>query len=159
SQKEIVEMVNRNMYRFPQGKVFAIEQQTIQVGRRGGLPVSFVLQNVNFEKLSAVVPRFVDEANNNPVFQTVDVDLKFNKPELRIQINRAKATELGVSVADISSTLQLALSNRRFGYFIRNGKQYQVMGQVFRSDRDDPVDLQSIYVRNSRGEAIQLDNL
>lgn len=159
SQKEIVDMVNRNMYRFPQGKVFAIEQQTIQVGRRGGLPVSFVLQNVNFEKLSAVVPKFVDEANSNPVFQGVDVDLKFNKPELRIQINRAKATELGVSVADISSTLQLALSNRRFGYFIRNGKQYQVMGQVFRADRDAPIDLQSIYVRNSRGEAIQLDNL
>lgn len=159
SQKDIVNMVNRNMYRFPQGRVFAIEQQTIQVGRRGGLPVAFVLQNVNFEKLSAVVPRFVEEASANPVFQGVDVDLKFNKPELRIHINRAKASELGVSVEDISSTLQLALSNRRFGYFIRNGKQYQVMGQVFRADRDDPVDLQSIYVRNARGEAIQLDNL
>lgn len=159
SQKDIVNMVNRNMYRFPQGKVFAIEQETIQVGRRGGLPVAFVLQNVNFEKLSAVVPRFVEEASADPVFQGVDVDLKFNKPELRIHINRAKASELGVSVEDISSTLQLALSNRRFGYFIRNGKQYQVMGQVFRADRDDPVDLQSIYVRNARGEAIQLDNL
>ncbi|WP_333863254.1 efflux RND transporter permease subunit [Chitinophaga sp.] len=159
SQKDIVNMVNRNMYRFPQGRVFAIEQQTIQVGRRGGLPVAFVLQNVNFEKLSSVVPRFVEEASANPVFQGVDVDLKFNKPELRIHINRAKASELGVSVEDISSTLQLALSNRRFGYFIRNGKQYQVMGQVFRADRDDPVDLQSIYVRNARGEAIQLDNL
>jgi multidrug efflux pump len=101
----------------------------------------------------------MDEASANPVFQGVDVDLKFNKPELRISINRAKASELGVSVADISSTLQLALSNRRFGYFIRNGKQYQVMGQVFRADRDDPIDLQSIYVRNTRGEAIQLDNL
>lgn len=159
SQKEIVNMVNRNMYRFPQGKVFAIEQQTIQVGRRGGLPVSFVLQNVNFDKLSAAVPRFLDEANNNPTFQAVDIDLKFNKPELRVHINRAKATELGVSVDDISSTLQLALSNRRFGYFIRNGKQYQVMGQVFRADRDDPVDLQSIYVRNATGSPIQLDNL
>ncbi|MGN7719279.1 efflux RND transporter permease subunit [Chitinophaga sp. 22620] len=159
SQKDIVNMVNRNMYRFPQGKVFAIEQQTIQVGRRGGLPVAFVLQNVNFEKLAAVIPKFMDEASANPVFQGVDVDLKFNKPELRISINRAKASELGVSVADISSTLQLALSNRRFGYFIRNGKQYQVMGQVFRADRDDPIDLQSIYVRNTRGEAIQLDNL
>ncbi len=159
SQKDIVNMVNRNMYRFPTGKVFALEQQTIQVGRRGGLPVSFVLENVNFEKLSKAIPRFMDEANSNPVFQGVDVDLKFNKPELRIRINRAKASELGVSVADISSTLQLALSNRRFGYFIRNGKQYQVMGQVFRKDRDDPVDLQSIYVRNNRGEAIQLDNV
>ncbi|WP_295121577.1 efflux RND transporter permease subunit [uncultured Chitinophaga sp.] len=159
SQKEIVNMVNRNMYQLPQGKVFAIEQQTIQVGRRQGLPVAFVLQNINFEKLATVIPRFVEEANNNPVFQGVDVDLKFNKPELRIHINREKATELGVSVADISQTLQLALSNQRYGFFVRNGKQYQVMGQVFRNDRDDPNDLQNIYVRNAAGEAIQLDNL
>ncbi|RAJ04020.1 multidrug efflux pump [Chitinophaga skermanii] len=160
SQKDIVNMVNRNMYRFPEGRVFVIEQQTISVGRRGGLPVAFVLQNINFEKLSAAVPKFMEEALADPTFQgIVDVDLKFNKPELRIKINREKATELGVSVADISETLQLALSNRRYGYFVRNGKQYQVMGQVFRGNRDDPADLQNIYVRNSRGEAIQLDNL
>lgn len=159
SQKEIVDMVNRNMYRFPEGRVFAIEQQTIQVGRRSGLPVSFVLQNINFDSLAKVLPLFLDAANDEPTFQAVDVDLKFNKPELRISINRDKASELGVSVEDISSTLQLALSNLRYGYFIRNGKQYQVMGQLFRANRDDPADLQNIYVRNVRGEAIQLDNL
>jgi multidrug efflux pump len=159
SQKEIVNMVNRNMFRFPEGKVFAIEQQTIQVGRRGGLPVSFVLQHINFDSLSSVLPKFLEEASNEPTFAAIDVDLKFNKPELRIQINRAKASELGVSVDDISQTLQLALSNLRYGYFIRNGKQYQVMGQVFRGSRDKPTDLQNIYVRNSRGEAIQLDNV
>ncbi|UPK70043.1 efflux RND transporter permease subunit [Chitinophaga filiformis] len=159
SQKQIVNMVNRNMFRFPEGKVFAIEQQTIQVGRRGGLPVAFVLQHINFDSLSAALPQFLEEANNDPTFAAVDVDLKFNKPELRIQINRAKASELGVSVDDISQTLQLALSNLRYGYFIRNGKQYQVMGQVYRGARDKPTDLQNIYVRNSRGEAIQLDNV
>ncbi|GAA3916267.1 MMPL family transporter [Chitinophaga oryziterrae] len=159
SQKEIVNMVNKNMFRFPEGKVFAIEQQTIQVGRRSGLPVSFVLQHINFDSLSAVLPQFLEEAYNDPTFAGVDVDLKFNKPELRLQINRAKASELGVSVDDISQTLQLALSNLRYGYFVRNGKQYQVMGQVFRGNRDKPTDLQNIYVRNSRGEAIQLDNV
>jgi len=159
SQKEIVNMVNKNMFRFPEGKVFAIEQQTIQVGRRSGLPVSFVLQHINFDSLSAVLPLFLEEAYNDPTFAGVDVDLKFNKPELRLQINRAKASELGVSVDDISQTLQLALSNLRYGYFVRNGKQYQVMGQVFRGNRDKPADLQNLYVRNSRGEAIQLDNV
>ncbi|WPQ63886.1 efflux RND transporter permease subunit [Chitinophaga sancti] len=159
SQKEIVNMVNRNMFRFSEGKVFAIEQQTIQVGRRSGLPVSFVLQHINFDSLTRVLPLFLDEANNDPTFSGVDVDLKFNKPELRILINRDKASELGVSVDDISQTLQLALSNVRYGYFIRNGKQYQVMGQVFRGNRDKPTDLQNFYVRNSRGEAIQLDNV
>jgi len=159
SQKDIVNMVNRNMNKFPEGKVFAIESQTIQVGRRSGLPVSFVLEHINFDSLTNVLPKFMEEVGSSPVFQGTDVDLKFNKPELRIHINRDKATQLGVSVQDISSTLQLALSNLRYGYFIRNGKQYQVMGQVFRADRDDPMDLQNLYVRNSRGEAIQLDNV
>lgn len=159
SQKQIVNMINRNTFRFPDAKVFAIEQQTIQVGRRSGLPVSFVLQHIDFDSLSKALPRFLDEVNADPTFQGVDVDLKFNKPELRVHINREKASELGVSVNDISQTLQLALSNLRYGYFIRNGKQYQVMGEVYRGDRDDPMDLQNIYVRNSRGESIQLDNV
>jgi multidrug efflux pump len=117
------------------------------------------LQNNNFEKLVQVLPKFLEEANKSQVFQGVDADLKFNKPELKINIDRLKASELGVSVEDISKTLQLALSNRRLGYFIRSGKQYQVIGQVARNERDDPTDLKNIYVRNNRGEIISLDNL
>src|SRR5690606_32183170 len=96
---------------------------------------------------------------NHPVLQTVDSDLKFNKPELKIEINRLKATQLGVSVQDISQTLQLAYSNLRFGYFTKEGKQYQVMGQVSRENRDDPADLKSLYVRTHTGELISIDNL
>ena len=159
SQDEIVRMVNRNLTKYPEGRAFAIQEQTISVNRRGGLPVQFVIQNNNFDKLQKVLPEFLEEANRNPVFQGVDADLKFNKPELRITIDRLKASELGVSVGDISETLQLALSNRRLGYFIRLGKQYQVIGQVARSNRDDPTDLKNIYVRNNRNEIISLDNL
>lgn len=159
SQKEIVAMVNRNLKRFPQGRAFVIEEQTISVNRRGGLPVQFVIQSNDFNKISEALPRFLEEANKNPVFHGVDSDLKFNKPELEINIDRLKASELGVSVGDISETLQLALSNRRLGYFIKEGKQYQVLGQVARNERDDPTDLKNIYVRNSRGESISLDNL
>ncbi|SDL59688.1 efflux RND transporter permease subunit [Siphonobacter aquaeclarae] len=159
SQQQIVEMINKNMKNFPEGKAFAIQEQTIAVNRRGGLPVSFVIQHNDFEKLKAMLPKFLEEASQQPSLQGVDVDLKFNKPELRIEIDRAKASELGVSVADISETLQLAYSNRRYGYFTMNGKQYQVMGEVFRKDRSQPVDLKTLYVRNSRGESIQLDNL
>jgi multidrug efflux pump len=129
------------------------------VNRRGGQPVQFVIQNNNFEKLVEVLPRFLDEAGKNPVFQGLDVDLKFNKPELRINVDRLKASELGVSVEDVSQTLQLALSNRRLGYFTKEGKQYQVMGQVARSYRDDPTDLKGLYVRNTSGQMISLDNL
>jgi multidrug efflux pump len=159
SQAEIVKMVNRNLPGFSEGRAFAIEEQTIAVNRRGGLPVAFVIQNNNFEKLRQALPKFLEEAGKNPVFQGVDVDLKFNKPELRVNVDRLKASELGVSVADISQTMQLALSNQQLGNFTKEGKQYMVLGQVSRSDRDDPTDLKSLYVRNNRGEMIGLDNL
>ncbi|MGF2411774.1 efflux RND transporter permease subunit [Ferruginibacter sp.] len=159
SQQEIVNMLNKNVSKFNEGKIFAIQEQTISVNRRGGLPVQFVVQNINFDKIKDVLPKFLDEANKNPVFQGVDADLKFNKPELRIIIDRLKASDLGISIQDISEALQLALSNRRLGYFTRDGKQYQVIGQVARNDRDDPTDLKGIYVRNAAGQSIALDNL
>lgn len=159
SQQQIVDQVNKALPRYTQGRAFAIQEQTIQVGRRGGQPVSFVLQNNNFEKIKEILPRFLEEANKHPVLQNVDADLKFNKPEIQIEIDRMKASELGVSVQDISETLQLAFSNRRLGYFIKDGKQYSVLGQVRRNLRDDPSDLKNIFVRNNRGEMISLDNL
>lgn len=159
SQQEIVDMVNKNLWRFPEGRAFAQQEQTISVNRRGGQPVQFVIQNNNFEKLKAALPKFIDAANDNPVLQGVDVDMKFNKPELKVEINRLKATQLGVSVQDIAQTLQLAYSNLRFGYFTREGKQYQVIGQVTRVDRDDPDDLKSLYVRTTSGQLISIDNV
>ncbi|HCW08489.1 MAG TPA: acriflavin resistance protein [Cytophagales bacterium] len=159
SQQQIVDMVSRNLPRFPQGKAFPIQEQTIAVNRRGGLPVQFVIQNNNFEKLQEVLPKILEQANSNPVLQGVDVDLKFNKPELRVKINRLKATQLGISVQDISQTLQLAYSNLRFGYFTREGKQYQVVGQVTRIDRDDPEDLKKLYVRTTSNQLISIDNV
>ncbi len=159
SQQEIVDMVSRNLPRFPEGRAFAIQEQTISVNRRGGLPIQFVIQNNNFEKLREVLPKFLEAANDSPVLQGVDSDLKFNKPELRVSINRLKATQLGVSVQDIAQTLQLAYSNLRFGYFTKDGKQYQVMGQVSRVNRDDPGDIKNLYVRTRSGELVSIDNL
>lgn len=159
SQQEIVDMVNRNLRFFPEGRAFSIQEQTIAVNRRGGLPVQFVIQNNNFEKLQEALPAFMEAANNSPVLQGVDINLKFDKPELRVQINRLKAAQLGVSVQDIAQTLQLAYSNLRFGYFTKDGKQYQVMGQVTRVDRDDPDDLKNLYVRTGSGQLISLDNV
>jgi multidrug efflux pump len=159
SQQEIADMVGNNLKNFQRGKGFVIQEQTIAVDRRGGLPVQFVIQNNNFDKLKEALPKFLELAGNHPALQTVDADLKFNKPELRVDINRLKATQLGVSVQDISQTLQLAYSNLRFGYFTKEGKQYQVMGQVNRSNRDDPTDLKSLYVRTTSGELISIDNL
>ncbi|MFD2569206.1 efflux RND transporter permease subunit [Spirosoma soli] len=159
SQQEVVDYLTKNLRKFSEARMFATQDQTIQVGRGGGLPVQFVIQNLNFEKLREKLPKFLDEVAKDPTFQNSDVDLKFNKPELNISIDREKATSLGVSVQDVAQTLQLALSNRRLAYFLMNGKQYQVIGQVDRGDRDEPVDLASFYVRTNQGELIQLDNL
>ncbi|HEY5370013.1 MAG TPA: efflux RND transporter permease subunit [Hanamia sp.] len=159
SQQQIVDMVNRNLKRFPQGRAFASQQETISTSRHGGQPVQFVIENNDFDKIRKVLPQFLDEAKQSPILQGVDADLKFNKPELRVNIDRLRASELGVSVDDINQALELAYSDRRLGYFLRSGKQYEVLGQVDRSDRDDPNDLSKIMVKNSRGENIGLDNL
>jgi multidrug efflux pump len=159
SQQEIVDMINRNLSRFPEGRAFVIQEETIQVNRRGGMPVQYVLQNNNFAKIQAALPKFLEAANNHPVFQGVDTNLKFNKPELLIEISRLKASQLGISVQDIARTLQLAYSNLRFGYFTKDGKQYQVVGQVTRINRDDPDDLKSLFVRTNSGELISIDNV
>jgi len=159
SQKEIVAMVNKNMSKFNEGRASVNEEQTISVNRRGGQPVSFVIQNNNFDKLTGMLPKILEKARDSKILLNADIDLKFNKPELKVEIDRLKAAQLGVSVNDISQTLQLAYSNRRLGYFTKDGKQYQVLGQVARNDRDDPNDLKTLFARNNRGELISLDNL
>jgi hydrophobe/amphiphile efflux-1 (HAE1) family protein len=159
SQQEIVDMVSKNLGNFPEGRAFPAQEQTISVNRRGGQPVAFVIQNNNFEKLQAVLPKFLEAASNNPTLQGVDTDLKFNKPELKVEINRLKAAQLGISVQDIAQTLQLAYSNLRFGFFTKDGKQYQVMGQVSKINRDDPDDLKNLYVRTNSGQLISIDNV
>jgi multidrug efflux pump len=160
SQMQIAEYIGKKMRGFTTARAIPVQEQTISTGFGSiGLPVQFVIQNLDFEKLRTKLPQFLEEAQKDPTFQAVDINLKFNKPELNVSIDRLKATEVGVSVRDISNTLQLALSNRRFGYFLMNGKQYQVIGQVERGDRDRPSALQGFYVRNSRGQLIPLDNL
>ena len=161
SQQQVADYVTKNMKAFPEGRVFALQEQTIGVGgsSRSGLPVQFVLQGPNFEKLKAVLPKFMEEAGKNPTFQGVDVNLKFNKPELNITINRDRASALGVSISDVAQTLQFSYSGRRMSYFTMNGRQYQVIAQVDRENRDEPIDLKSLYVRNKSGEMIQMENL
>ncbi len=158
SQDDVANDLSQLVTNLSGAQTFVSQEQTIG-SSRGGLPVQYVLQNQNFEKLKEVIPEFLEEVRNNPMFTYQDVDLKFNKPELQVSIDRERAQDLGVSVRDIAETLQLSLSGQRFDFFIMNGKQYQVIGQVSRSNRNEPVDLKSLYVRNNSGRLIQLDNL
>ncbi|MEQ9592246.1 MAG: efflux RND transporter permease subunit [Cyclobacteriaceae bacterium] len=158
TQQEIVDDLTPKAKKFSGVRTFISQSQTIG-DRRGGFPVQFVIQAADIDKLKEVLPEFLDKANASPKFTFVDLDLKFNKPEINIIIDRDKARNLGVNVIDISQTLQLGLSGSRFGNFIMDGKQYQIIGQVEKKNRNEPLDLKTLYVRNRRGEIIQLDNL
>ena len=159
SQKEVAEKLTKWTSGYSEAKTSVIEQPTIAVNRRGGLPIQYIIQASNFEKLREKIPLFMEEAAKNETFSTTDVNLKFNKPEINVTIDREKAESLGISVLDVAQTLQLSLSGQRFGYFIRNGKQYQVIGQFEKNDRAKPLDLTSMFVKNNRGELIQMDNV
>ncbi|WP_276090827.1 efflux RND transporter permease subunit [Pedobacter sp. JY14-1] len=159
SQADIANKLTAITRKYTEGKVVVTQQPTISVGRRGGLPINYIIQAQNFEKLREKVPVFMDEVSKDPTFTTSDVNLKFNKPEIDLTIDRDKAKNLGISASDIGSALQLGLSGQRFSYFFMNGKQYQVIGQFEVNDRKDPVDLSSVYVRSDKNQLIQLDNL
>ncbi|WP_242916508.1 efflux RND transporter permease subunit [Pontibacter liquoris] len=159
SQKEVADYLTGLTRKYSEGRIMVTQQPTISVNRRGGQPIQYIIQAPNFQKLEEKIPEFMEEASKDPTFTNVDVNLKFNKPEINISIDREKAQSLGVSVIDVAQTLQLSLSGQRFGYFLMNGRQYQVMGQFDRPDRNDPLDLTSLFVRSNTGELVQLDNL
>ena len=160
SQDEIVKSLYPKIRQLNYARSFIAQRQTIEVGRRlRGLPVQYVIQGPNFDRLKEVIPQFMEEVDKHPAFSVSDLDLKFNKPELHIVINRERARSLGVTVRDIAETMQLFYSGQRFGYFIRNGKQYEVVGEAGRQYRNDPNDLSNIFVRNQAGQLIQLNNL
>ncbi len=159
SQMEIARDLEKLAKEFPQARTSVSQEPTIAVGRRRGPPVEFVLQAPTLEKLREVLPRFVAEAEKDPTFTFVDVDLKFNKPELQLTIDRARARDAGVSAQTVAQTLQMALAEQRLGYFLLDGKQYEIIAQVGRENRDETFDLQNLYVRGSTGAPVLLDRL
>ena len=158
TQQEIADQLSADLRTKTKARSFVMQQSTFG-NRRMGMPVQYVLQATSIDKLREVIPVFMAKVMESEVLQMADVNLKFTKPELRIHINREKAITLGVSTQNIGQTLQLALSGQRFGYFFMNGKQYQILGELAREDRNKPLDLKSLYVRNNSGEMIQFDNL
>jgi len=159
SQQQLADELSAIMRKMNFARSFVVQEQTIGAGRGSSFPVQFVIQAPSFEALKRVVPIFLDSAQNNPAFSMIDINLKFNKPELKVEIDRNKAREMGVAVRDIAETIQLYFSGQRFGYFIFKGKQYQVIGQAARENRNEPLDLTTISVRNGKGESVQIDNL
>jgi multidrug efflux pump len=158
SQMEVFEKLSAAVRRENDARAF-VQQQSSFAGGRGGMPVRYVLQATNIEKLQDVLPTFLARVNENPAFQMADADLKFSKPEVRISINREKANLLGVSTRDIAQTLQWGLSGQRMGYLYMNGKQYDIIGEINRQQRNTTQALKSIYMRSGSGDMIQMENL
>lgn len=159
SQQDIYERLSAYYRNIPDARIISSQEPTISTSFSRGLPVQFVIQNLDFNKIQEVLPDFLEEAQNNPAFSSVDVDLKFNKPELNVTVNRLKATSLGVNERDIADAMNYAFSGGRNSYFLMNNKQYYVIAQVMREDRNMPADISSLYVRSNTGQMIQLDNL
>ncbi|MES2003845.1 MAG: efflux RND transporter permease subunit [Bacteroidota bacterium] len=159
SQNEIANELQKKMGRFNDARIFAVQDQTIAVGSgsRGALPVQFILENQDLSKLKAIIPKFLDEARKDKTFSNVDVNLRFNKPEVQLTVDRMKVKDLGLSTSDVIATIQSAFSGGRLAYFIMNGFQYQVIAQVERDKRNNPNDIRGLYVRNKDGENIPLD--
>lgn len=158
SQMEVAEKPSQAIRTKTKARAF-VQQQSSFGGRRSSMPVQYVLQSVSIEKLQKVLPEFLNKVYDNPTFQIADVDLKFSSPEVRVNINCDKAGTMGVSVRDIAETLQYGLSGQRMGYFYINGKQYEILGQINRQQRNQPSNIKSIYIRNDKGQMIQSDNL
>ena len=158
TQMEIAEKLTAAVSKKTKARAF-VQQQSSFGGRRGSMPVQYVIQAMSIEKLQEVLPEFLNRVHDNPTFKMADVDLKFSSPEVRVNINRDKAGSMGTSVRDVAETLQYGLSGQRMGYFYMNGKQYEIIGQVNRQQRNTPSGVRSIYIRNDKGEMVQLDNL
>ncbi|MDX2196284.1 MAG: efflux RND transporter permease subunit [Cytophagales bacterium] len=161
SQSQIAKDLNMKVSKFSNLRIFAVEEQTIAVGlgTRGSLPVQYIIQNLDFDKIKNIIPQFMDSVRANKTFANSDVNLKFNKPQLDITIDRIKARSYGVNMADVSAVIQSAFSGRRIAYYMANDKQYPVIAQVALQNRQQPSDIVNLYVRNSSGENIALSNI
>ena len=158
SQMEVAAKLSKAVSTKTKARAF-VQQQSSFGGRRGSMPVQYVLQTTSIEKLQDILPKFLSRVHDNPTFMMADADLKFSSPEVRVNINRDKAGSLGASVRDVAETLQYGLSGQRMGYFYMNGKQYEIIGQINRQQRNTPSNIRALYIRSDKGEVIQFDNL
>jgi multidrug efflux pump len=158
TQEEIFQDISRRVNTITGIRGAVIQPPTIG-SRFARQPINYVIQAPNYEMLLDAIPRFLEEANKSEILQQADSDLRVNSPEITVSIDRDKANIMGINTMDVSRTLQAAFGGQRFGFFIKDGKQYQVIGQLDRDSRNSPYDLQYIYVRNGNGDLIQLDNI
>ncbi|MFY0255475.1 efflux RND transporter permease subunit [Chitinophaga sp. 30R24] len=158
SQAQIYDKLVAASGRFRNVLFIPIQFPTISTGENTQ-PVQYVIQAPGLQELTKVMPQLMAEVYKSKKLVFSDPDFKVNRPEVGISIDRDRAAQLGISAEEIGRTLQLALSGRRYGYFIYNDRQYEVIGQLNRKDRSAPTDLRALNIRTPAGEMVSLDNL
>ncbi len=138
---------------------FAITPPSLGQGFRER-PINFVVQTSDsYQALNGVMRQFLDEIAKNPGIVSPDVDLRLNKPELRVDIDREKAADLGVSVEVVAKAIETLLGGRNVTRYKRDAEQYDVVVQTQASGRNTPDDIDRIYVRGRNETMIPLSAL
>jgi multidrug efflux pump len=159
TQQEIVNSLMPQFAAIPGVRAFPVNVPSLGQSPRAR-PVEFVIMSqAPFEVLQRYVDALIAEASKTPGLQNLDSDLRLDKPELKVSVNREKIIDVGASVETVGRTLETMLGGRQVTRFKRDGEQYDVIVQVGEDDRRSPADISDIYVRGKNNEMVQLSNL
>jgi multidrug efflux pump len=157
-QQDIVRDIFPRLFAIPGVLCFPINPPSL--GRRGfSQPIEFVVQGNDYDSLSDVSQRIVRRAGRIGGIINLDTDLKLNKPELLVEVDRNRANDLGISVRNVATALQVLLAGRDMARFEEAGEEYEVIVQLEKEARTLPEELESVYVRGEQGKMIQLSNV
>lgn len=158
SQQEIAASLMPQFFSLPGVLAFPLNPPSLGQSF-GETPVQFIIQGDSYAQLQEMTDKLLAKLREYPGMSNVDTDLKMNKPQLSVTIDRDKAANIGVEVEAVGRTLETLLGGRQVTRFKREGKQYDVIVQLKEADRSKPTDLTSIFVRSRSGDLIQLSSL
>jgi multidrug efflux pump len=157
STAEVVEELRGKFTGLP--GIRAVPQVRTGLTRSRGQPFNLVLGGPDYDELVQWRDRMLARMEQNPGFYGADSDYKETRPQVRVEIDRARAADLGVSVADIGRTLESMMGSRRVTTYVEDGQEYDVILQAQLSDRASPQDLQNLYVRGREGDLVPLSSV
>ena len=158
-QQEIVSALMPEFGKIPGVRAFPTNTPSLGQSPRSR-PVEFVIMSqAPFDVLQRYVDAMIAEASKTPGLQNLDSDLRLDKPELKVQVNREKISDVGASVEGVGRTLETMLGGRQVTRFKKDGEQYDVIVQIADADRRSPTDISEIYVRGKNNEMVKLSNL
>ncbi|RXT54518.1 multidrug transporter AcrB [Bosea sp. Tri-44] len=159
-QQNLVAEINKGLSQIPGIRLFATNPPSLGQGGANSKPVEFVLRSSDpYVTIKENVDKLIAEVQGNPALTNIETNLILDKPQIKVSIDRQRASDLGVGVDVIGRTMETLLGGRQVTRFNMNGEQYDVMLQVAGAERSTPQALQSIYLMGRGGQAVQLSSL